>query len=152
MAGWIQTKLGMEVGLIPGHIVLDGEPALPTPEKRGHSSPPLLGTCIVARRLDGSRCHLVQRPHCIRRGPSSPKKGHSPLPPIFGACLLWPNGRPSQLLLSSCFTGWIPFLTGPTNSVKTPNAPEQIQRVYVLRLIVKRVKQPLSAPAGSAGH
>jgi len=22
--------------------------------------------------------------------------------PIFGPCLLWPNGRPSQLLLSSC--------------------------------------------------
>ena len=24
------------------------------------------------------------------------------LPPIFGPCLLWPNGRPSQLLLSTC--------------------------------------------------
>jgi len=23
-------------------------------------------------------------------------------PPIFGPCLLWPNGRPSQLLLSTC--------------------------------------------------
>ena len=23
-------------------------------------------------------------------------------PPIFGSCLLWPNGRPSQVLLSSC--------------------------------------------------
>jgi len=22
--------------------------------------------------------------------------------PILGPCLLWPNGRPSQLLLSSC--------------------------------------------------
>jgi len=28
-----------------------------------------------------------------------PKRG---TPPIFGLCLLWPNGRPSQLLLSSC--------------------------------------------------
>jgi len=27
--GWIKIKLGMEVGLIPGHIVLDGDPALP---------------------------------------------------------------------------------------------------------------------------
>ena len=31
-----------------------------------------------------------------------PKRGAQP--PIFGPCLLWPNGRPSQLLLSSCFT------------------------------------------------
>jgi len=25
---------------------------------------------------------------------------------LFGACLLWPNGRPSQLLLSSCLLRW----------------------------------------------
>ena len=30
------------------------------------------------------------------------KKGAQQLPPIFGPCLLWPNGRPSQQLLSSC--------------------------------------------------
>jgi len=29
MAGWINMPLGMEVGLGPGHIVLDGDPALP---------------------------------------------------------------------------------------------------------------------------
>ena len=27
-------------------------------------------------------------------------KGHS-IPPLFGPCLLWPNGRPSQQLLRS---------------------------------------------------
>jgi len=31
----------------------------------------------------------------------SPKRGTAP--PIFCPCLLWPNGRPSQLLLSTCF-------------------------------------------------
>jgi len=30
--GWIKTKLGMQVGLGPGHIVLDGDPA-PLPKK-----------------------------------------------------------------------------------------------------------------------
>jgi len=45
--------LGTEVGFGPGHIVLDGDPALSTPEK--------------------------------------------------GPCLLWQNGRPSQLLLSTCY-------------------------------------------------
>jgi len=43
------------------------------------------------------------RRHCVRWGPSSlPKqKGHSSSP-LFGPCLLWLNGRPSQQLLSSC--------------------------------------------------
>ena len=35
MVGWIKMKLGMQVGLGPGHIVLDGDPA-PLPPK-GHS-------------------------------------------------------------------------------------------------------------------
>ena len=52
--------LGMEVGLSPGDIVLDGDLA-------------------------------------PRHG-----KGHS-IPPLFGPCLLWPNGCPSQQLLSSCY-------------------------------------------------
>ena len=36
------------------------------------------------------------RPHCARWGPSfpSPKKGAQP--PIFGPCLLWPNGWMDQ--------------------------------------------------------
>jgi len=34
--------------------------------------------------------------------PPPPKNGgHSPSQ-IFGPCLLWPNGRPYQLLLSTC--------------------------------------------------
>jgi len=48
---------GIEVGIGPGHIVVDGNPA-------------------------------------------PPKKGTAPA--IFGPCLLCPNGRPSQLLLSTC--------------------------------------------------
>jgi len=42
--------------------------------------------------------------HIVLGGDPAPltKKGAQP-PPIFGPCLLWPNGRPSQLLLSSCF-------------------------------------------------
>ena len=46
--GWINMKLGMQVGLGPDRIVLDGDPA-PLPQKRVE-------------------------------------------PPIFGPCLLWPNG------------------------------------------------------------
>ena len=50
--GWIKMILGMEVGLSPGDVVLDGNLAAP------------------------------------------PQKGHSP--PIFGPCLLWPNGCMDQ--------------------------------------------------------
>jgi len=43
------------------------------------------------------------RPHCIKRGPSCPGKGHSS-PPLFSPCLLW-------LLLSSCYFMWSPKRT-----------------------------------------
>jgi len=39
--------LAMEVGLGPGHIVLDGD-ALPSPSKKGHSTPTFRPTSIVA--------------------------------------------------------------------------------------------------------
>jgi len=61
--GWIKTPLGKEVGLVPGDIVLDGDPA------------------SISRRKGAQQ------------------------PPLFGPCLLWPNGRPSQILLSSCIIG-----------------------------------------------
>ena len=57
MVGWIKISLGTEVGLGPGHIVLDGS-QLPLPKG-------------------------AQQPH------------------LFGPCLLLPNSRPSQLLLST---------------------------------------------------
>jgi len=38
------VKLGTQVGLGPGHIVLDGDPATPTP--KGHS-PPIFGLYLL---------------------------------------------------------------------------------------------------------
>jgi len=55
---WIKMKLGMQVGLGPGHIVLDGDPA-PLPQ-RG-TAPNFRPIFVVAKWLDGSRCHLVGR-------------------------------------------------------------------------------------------
>jgi len=54
MVGWIKVKLGLQVGLSPGHIVLDGDPA-PPPKKRGIAAPSFWPMSIVAKRLDGSR-------------------------------------------------------------------------------------------------
>ena len=58
-AGWIKMALGVEVGLSPGYIVLDGDPA-PIPNK-GTESRNFRPISIVAKRLDASRCHLVWR-------------------------------------------------------------------------------------------
>ena len=57
-ARWIKMPLGREVDFVPGHIVLDGDPAPPPP------------------------------------------KGHAP---NFWLMSIVALGRPSQLLLSTCF-------------------------------------------------
>ena len=79
--------LGMEVGLSPGDCVLAGDPAsLPL---KGHIPPNFRPMSVVAKRLDGLRWHLV----CVRLGPSYLQiKGHTHHNPVFGPCLLWPNG------------------------------------------------------------
>ena len=56
---WIKMPLGTEVGLGPGHIVLDGDPA-PLPHRRT-AAPNFWPMSVVAKRLDGLRCHLVRR-------------------------------------------------------------------------------------------
>jgi len=81
--GWIKMKLGKEVSLGPGHIVLDRDPA-PPPQK-GHSSP------IFGPYLLGSNGYMDQDATCyggrprmsqlyVGWGPRSPpKKGRDPL-------------------------------------------------------------------------
>ena len=98
MAGWIKMPLGVALGFDPGNFVLDRDPAFPP--RKGGGAANFWPMSFMAKRLDGSRCHLAwkwpwSRPHCARRGPSSlPKKGAEP--PIFGPCLLWPNGWMDQ--------------------------------------------------------
>jgi len=62
--GWIKMKLGMEVGLGPGDFVLDGDPA--PPQKKKEHTPNFRSMSVVAKRLDGSRCHLVSREASIQ--------------------------------------------------------------------------------------
>ena len=77
--GRIKIKPGMQVGLGPGHIVLDGVPAPRHP--KGHSPPNLWPISVAAKWLHGSRCHLYgsrpwSRRLCVRWEPGShlPKK------------------------------------------------------------------------------
>jgi len=54
-AAWIKMPLDTEVGVVPGDIVLDGDPA---PHRKG--CPPIFRPMtVVAKCLEGSRCHLV---------------------------------------------------------------------------------------------
>ena len=59
MAGLIKIPLGMEEGLGPGHIVLDGDTVGTQPPQQPTLNFWLMS--VVAKWLDGSRCHLVQR-------------------------------------------------------------------------------------------
>jgi len=102
--GWMdQDATWHVVGVNLGQIVLDGDPA-PSPPKRG--------TAPNFQSINGWMDQDAiwygdtpwPRPHCVGWGPSSPHgKGHSS-PPLLGPYLLWPNGRPSEQLLSSCCT------------------------------------------------
>jgi len=98
--GRIKMKLCMQVGLGPGHIVLDGT-KLPSPKRGG--APNFRPISVVAKWLHGSRCQLVRRYR--PRGPGDfvldgdpaplPQKGGG-ASPNFGPCLLWPNGWMDQ--------------------------------------------------------
>jgi len=75
---------------------------------------------VVAKRLYGFEAGWIKMPlgtevglspgHFALDGdPAPPKRGTAP-PPLFGPCLLWPNGCPSQLLLRACFFSHHPLL------------------------------------------
>jgi len=86
-AAWIKMPLGMEISLGSDHIVLDGDPA-PPPQK-GAQLPNFRPMFVVAKQLDGSRCHLVRwypgpGQHCVRCGSSSTPSSTAP---NFGPCL-----------------------------------------------------------------
>jgi len=89
----VRIPLGAEVGLSLGDIVLDGDTA--PPSLKGNS-PHFRPMTVVAKPLDGLRCHLVwPRPRrlCVWWRRSSPtEKKWNITHPIFGQCLLWPNG------------------------------------------------------------
>ena len=93
-AGCIKMPLGMEVGLSPGDVMLDGVAALPPPKR---AQPPVFGSCLLWPNgwMDEDTTKYGNRPrprpHCIRRGLSCPRKGHSSPSPFFGPCLLLPR-------------------------------------------------------------
>jgi len=108
--GWIRCikmKLGMSIGLDPGQIVLDGDPApaLPQGTQPQFSAHVCCGQTAGCIKMPlGTGVYLGPGHIVLDEDPAnpSPKAAQQPPAPLFGPCLLLPNGRPSQLLLSSC--------------------------------------------------
>ena len=76
--GRIKMKLGIQVGLGPGHIVLDEDPAHRHP--KGHSPHPIFGPYLLRPNgcMDQDATWYGGRPQprglCIKWGPSPPPK------------------------------------------------------------------------------
>jgi len=95
--GWIKMKPGMGVGLGPGHIVLDGDPA-PLPKMGTFGQPPNFSPCLLWPNgwMDQDSTWHGGRPHCVRWGPGSPPPKEKHSIPQFSAHVLWPNGWMNQ--------------------------------------------------------
>jgi len=92
--------LGMEVGLGPGHIVLDGC-QLPPPKRAQTQNPTIFGPFSLSQASGcikmplGMEVGLSPGDFVLNGDPAPPKKGAEP--PIFGLRLLWPNGCIDQV-------------------------------------------------------
>jgi len=90
--GWIKMALGVEVNLSPGDFVLDGNPA-----------PSIFGQCLLRPNSAwikiplGTDVGLGPDDIVLNGDPAFPSpKGVGAPAPIFGPCLLWPNGLIDQ--------------------------------------------------------
>jgi len=89
-------SLGMEVGLCPVHIVLDGDTAPLT--KTGGRVPQIFGQSCCGQMAGcikmplGAEVGLALRDIVFDVDPADPRKRAHPPHPIFALCLLWPNG------------------------------------------------------------
>jgi len=90
------------IGLGPGHIVLDGDPATLTPPKKGDTAAQFLDHVYFGQTAGWIKMPLGR---VVGLGPGDivldthpvprPKKGYIS-PPLFGKCILWPDGSMDQ--------------------------------------------------------
>ena len=100
--GWIKMTLGTEVGVGPGDFVLDGDPASP-PQKGGRSPPPRFSAHVYCGQTAGCinmplgmEVGLSPKNFVLDGDQPIPQKGGGAPSPIFGPCLLRPNGSIDQ--------------------------------------------------------
>jgi len=82
-------------------------PSSRSPEKGAQPPPPQFSVHVCCSQTAGwisiplgTEVGLGSDHIVLDEDPAPPKGAQ---PPIFGPCLLWPKGRPSQLLLSTCY-------------------------------------------------
>jgi len=74
----------------------------------------VVGVSQTAALNRGRHLYSVSQTAALNRGhhlysallhgdPARPQRCTAPQLPIFGPCQLWPNGRPSELLLNTCW-------------------------------------------------
>jgi len=88
-------KLSTQVGLGPGHIALDGDPALPLQRGTSPIFDPYLLRPNGCMDQDGTWHGGRPQPRrlCVRWGPTAPlQKGGGAPSPIFSPFILWPKG------------------------------------------------------------
>jgi len=109
--GWIRMPLGMVVGLNPGHIVFDRDPALP--HTKGRSTPTFRPMSIVAQRSPMSATLVTQltahRPYTLQWSvPSFPQNCPFPwgcVPPCNRPTWPWGPSKPSTQTGSAVLQG-----------------------------------------------
>jgi len=94
-AGWIKMALGMEVGLGPVHIVLDGDTA--TLPKQGDRAPQFSAHLYCGRTAGCIKMPLgmevgLSPGDFVLDGDPAPYSKRAEPHPIFGPRLLWRNG------------------------------------------------------------
>jgi len=90
--------LGTEVGLGPGHIVLDGVPAHIASPQKGEHSPKCLAHVYCGKTVGWIKMPFGME---LGLGPGYIMLGGDPAPlpnspPILNPCLFWPNGWMDQ--------------------------------------------------------
>ena len=92
--GRIKTKLGVQVGLGPGHIVLDGDPSPPPPKWH---NPPFSAHICCGQMAAWIKTSLgmelgLGQSNFVLDGDHAPRPQKGGSPQIFGPYLLRPNG------------------------------------------------------------
>jgi len=92
--------LGMEIGLGPGHIVLDGDPGPPKGTHPQFSAHICCGQTTRWIKMPlGTEVYLGPGNIVLYGDPAllpPHQKNGTAAPPLFGPCLLWPNVRMNQ--------------------------------------------------------
>ena len=106
MTGWIKMALGMEVGLGPGDFVCDGDPA--PPEKRAHHPTHFLAYVYCGQTAGWMKTPLgtevdLGPGHVVLGGVPAARERATAAPVLFSDHVYCGYGRPSHLLLGSCF-------------------------------------------------